>query len=182
MIQKIEDHSISPTDKFILDTNVLILLFGPNGGNQTKINRYSSFLQKAFHSKSTIYITSGILSEFVNVYFKLDFDKYCISHQGANYKRDFRPSNDFKTTVSDLKVQINSFIKRHTQPLSDQFDAIQWGTILSDLENSDFNDNLICEVARLNGLIVVSDDGDWYQHRSKLHILTANNWLSSQPQ
>jgi predicted nucleic acid-binding protein len=183
MILKIDTYTPKATDRFLLDTNVLLYLFCPTAANDpTKAAPYSNFLLRARQAGSELCFSALILSEFVNRYLRLDFEAFKVSNPTAiDFKRDFRPSTDYLTSVSELESAVKTYIYNLAIPLDDKFHLMGVGSLFADLENSDFNDNHCCAMAEAEGLIVVSEDRDWYVHRHRVNVLTANRWVLRQP-
>lgn len=68
-VYDIRTYKPKSSDKFLFDTNVLVLLFNGLNPNAEDIRSevYSDFMDKIIKSDATIYLTSLNLAEFVNV-------------------------------------------------------------------------------------------------------------------
>lgn len=166
------------SDIFFFDNNVWMYLFCPLGNfNKSKQKYYSSFLQSVTTSRSTIFISSMVLSEFSNRNLRMDFDlwKDETSNHSAEFKRDYVGTNRYKNTVEEIKVSINSIMKC-CDKTSDNFNAIEIGSILVHLSHIDFNDSYYIELAKLDKWKIVTDDNDFSKYTNhNVEIITLLN-------
>lgn len=175
---KIDIRTYQPKsgDCFFFDNNVWIYIFGPVASYNKNLQQiYSRFLSATQTAGATIFINSMILSEFSNRILRLNFDQWKRKCGIINpdYKRDFIGTNDYKDTVSELKLNIGKIIKI-TERGSDNFNAVNINRVLSHLEFIDFNDSYMIEMAATSGWKIVTDDGDFvkYQNHSITVITT----------
>src|SRR5690606_34761018 len=65
---------------------------------------YSTFLKNVRSSRSSIFMSSLVLSEFSNAFLKLDFNLWAKSEyrKDVKYKRDFVGSDRYRKTVNLL--------------------------------------------------------------------------------
>jgi hypothetical protein len=166
------------SDIFFFDNNVWMYLFCPLGNyNKSKQKHYSSFLQSVTTSRSTIFISSMVLSEFSNRNLRMDFDlwKDETGKYGAEFKKDYVGTSRYKNTVEEIKVSINSIMKC-CDKTSDNFNAIDIGNVLVHLSHIDFNDSYYIELAKLDSWKIVTDDNDFLKYTNhNIEIITLLN-------
>ena len=153
-------------------------LFCPLGNyNQKRQNSYSSFLKITKTSRSTIFISSMVLSEFANRYLRMDFEQWKNSevNYNADFKRDYVGSKQYLKTVDEIKIHIKN-IMRFCEKSSDNFNAIDLDDIFLHLQSIDFNDSYYIELAKLGKWKIVSDDKDFINYQN--HNLTVITFVS----
>lgn len=165
-------------DKFFFDANIWMYLFCPIGGyRKDVVIKYDGFLKKAIQMESPIFISSLVLSEFFNAYTRLEFNilrnKDCAY---KNYKKDFRGTEKYKQTVTEIKTIIETKILKLSKRINDKFDDIDLTKVLANVEESDFNDNyykvLLSEFGE--NIKIVTDDYDFSRVADPVSIVTAN--------
>lgn len=173
----IETYKSSYGDNFFFDTNVLIYLHCPIASNKQREQRlYSSFYKHIIQTKRGLFVNSLVLSEFANAYLRIDFNlwKREASNSGADYKKDFVGSTRFKTTVGNVKSALNTILAT-SEKMTDNFNAIQWSSIMAEFGTADFNDAYYLELARMNGWKIVTHDADFFKANTLgVDIITAN--------
>jgi hypothetical protein len=174
----ITKYSPKSTDVFFFDNNIWMYIFCPLGSfNKYKQKHYSSFLKSITTSRSTIFISSMILSEFANRSLRMDFDlwKEETSNYKADYKKDFVGTQRYKDTVEEIKLNINQIMK-FCEKTSDNFNAIELNDVLTHLAHIDFNDSYIIELAKIDKFKIVTDDSDFSKYKNhNLDIFTILN-------
>lgn len=175
---KITDHTVSPTSSYIFDTNVWIFLFAPlAGAKRYKQKVYSQLLADILSRKATIWITSIIISEYVNAVLRLAFKQWMHNKElrNADFKHDFRPTADYKMALSDVKVQVSEILNICAcRP--DDFNSIDVSTIISSMSTNsyDFGDAMIVDVCKRNKEIrLVTDDSDITEAELPFTVITA---------
>lgn len=159
----IKSYSPKALDVFFFDNNVWMYLFCPLGNyNKNKQKLYSSFLQSIQTAKSTIFISSLILSEFTNRYLRMDFElwKEETNFPLAVFKKDFIGIERYAETVKEITRIINQILK-FCEKSGDNFTAINFNSVLFHLSSIDFNDSYYIELARLDNWKIVTDDEDF---------------------
>ena len=174
----IDRYQPRETDKFFFDTNVWMYFYCPLGGYKQKvIRRYDRFLKKILQAKATIYISSLVLSEFVNAYIRLEFNiqKRKVPSIFKDFKRDFRNTEAYKKVANDVRTSVQHQIMKLSARLTDNFSEIDLEDIFRDIESSDFNDNYYLKMAEDNDLIIITNDADFVSaEKVNVQILTAN--------
>lgn len=156
-----------PDDNFFFDTNVWIAVFEPTGNTrQHAQSAYSSFFDKILNSGSEIHISSMVVSEFINVVLRIDFNlwKEAEGKQYADFKKDYRTTERYKDKSTMIATTLKNKILPHSTRINDKFNKIKIACLFDDLHNSDFNDLYIIELARNKNLKIVSDDHDLFSY------------------
>lgn len=162
---RIKDYTVAPTEGYLFDTNVWIFLFAPIAGSEKyKQKEYSRLLADIMRRKATLWITSLIVSEYVNAVLRMAFKQWMHKNRliSADYKHDFRPTEDYRTTLQDVKAQVSGIL-RICERRPDDFNHIDIGTIISSMgvTEYDFGDAMIADVCKRNQEIrLVTDDTD----------------------
>lgn len=174
----ITKYSPRSLDIFFFDNSVWMYLFCPLGNyNNNKQKYYSAFLQSIKTSRSTIFISSLVLSEFANRYLRMDFERWKEETKNltAVYKRDFIGIQRYNDTIEEIKRNINQ-IMLFCNKSSDNFNAIELNSIFRHLSEIDFNDSYYIELAKLGNWKIVTDDKDFIKCPSHdLEIITLGN-------
>jgi predicted nucleic acid-binding protein len=174
----ITQYSPKSLDIFFFDNSVWMYLFCPLGSyNSHKQKYYSSFLQRIKTSKSTIFISSLVLSEFANRYLRMDFERWKIetNNPTAVYKRDFIGIERYNDTIEEIKRNINQ-IMLFCDKSHDNFNAIELNSVFQHLSIIDFNDSYYIELAKLGHWKIVTDDKDFIKCPGHdLEIITSKN-------
>ena len=166
----ISDYSPKSSDIFFFDNNIWMFLFCPLanfGKNKQKV--YSSFLKEIKIADSTIFISSLILSEFANRYFRMDYELWKSETTPVNpsFKKEYIGSMRYSGTVIEVKKQIKRILKI-CERTPDNFNAINMEMILRHLEYIDFNDSYFIEMINLNDFSkwkLVTDDQDFIKYQ-----------------
>ena len=166
------------SDIFFFDNNIWMYLFCPLANyNKSKQRHYSSFLQSIKTSRSTIFISCLILSEFSNRNLRMDFDlwKDETGQYGADFKKDYVGTGRYMETVEEIKLSINK-IMQLCEKTPDNFNAIEIEDVLSHFSHIDFNDSYYLEMAKLAKWKIVTDDNDFSKYLNhNIEIVTLLN-------
>lgn len=171
---KISDFSLSPNDSILIDNSVWMYLFCPIGNhNQAHQKVYSGFVQSAKSSNATLLLNSLILSEFANRYFRMDFElwKKEKRNYGAEFKREYVRSERYKTTAGEVRKNIKSIV-RLCERTTDNFNTIQLDHVLSHIEEIDFNDSYLIELAKIYSAKIVTDDRDFFKIAADITVIS----------
>lgn len=170
----VKTHKFSSTDRLFLDTNIWLYLHGPHEPQASKlVKTYSDAFKRILSAQCQIYVDVTVISEFINRYTRMQW-KLAASH--FREFKDFRKSPFFKLHVSDI-VADAKLVMRHCVAIESGFDRLNIDTLLDVYADgkSDFNDQIIVELCKRKGLILLTHDGDFKD--SDLSILTANRSL-----
>ena len=160
-----ETHLIEPKNKYIVDTNILIYLYGDTE-LKTENKRNKMLSEKFLHAlniKCKVYIPAIVLSEFINRFHKLEYKRIRRNYTKKckyDYKNDYRNSEDYKKNNQFILNTIKHTILDRCELISDEFEKSNIEKIMAVEDNQDFNDNLIIDIANRNGLYVISADMD----------------------
>ena len=124
--------------------------------------------------KVIIYIDVLAISEFINTYAKL---KYGPFKRSMSFKV-FRNSQHFKPVAQDISVKVKQILKNCLR-IESEFETLEIGDLLKDyaIGGRDFNDQVITELCKSNGFMLITDDRDF--KTQEIPILTANRSLLS---
>lgn len=174
----IDTYTPLESDNFFFDTNIWIYLFCPIGNYKKKvIKKYDGFLKRACQSKSSVFISALVLSEFFNTWLRLDFNikKSEYPSRYSDFKKDFRNTKLYEDQALSIKTVVRKQIMRIAQRIDDKFATISIDDIFKEIEISDFNDNYFLVMANLEKFKIVTDDHDFVFSRAiTVPILTAN--------
>ena len=176
----IKDYEPCNDDRFFFDANIWIGLFVSLGGWHSEIRgQYDGFLKKVIEKKATIYISSLILSEFINRYLKLEYNLYVAYSGNENMRlKEYREEEDYKRVLKSINEDIEHRILEISKRLHDHFSEIPISGIINDFQNRiDFNDAYYHQLATIKGLKLVTHDGDFRKIFCKVDLITANRKL-----
>lgn len=173
MIIDIRKHNPSGSEHYLLDTNIWLFLYCPIGNYREDIvSKYSFFYNKLLKAHSTLYTTSLILSEFINVYLRMD----CKINETSRdkYKSDYRPSPAFLKTFEIIEQTVKGKILNQVKCLDDEMNKMSFDQILCDSRRSDFNDAYVSNLVRGKGIDILTDDRDFSKLVRNHNIFTGN--------
>jgi len=157
-------YNISSNDKILIDTNILIYIFCPLYSQkfESKIDTYSTILQEIQKQNSKILLSSIVVSEFINRWLRLDFDKNIQDKEHSkNFKKDYRGTDRYNRVLKQILKQIEKlYVNYNIENINDSFDKFD---IISSYEdkNNDFNDLLLAYISSSNNLKILTDDNDF---------------------
>ena len=159
-IKHINGYNISADEKFFIDANVWLYMYGPIGDYDEKaVQKYSSFFEKITSSGNEIYTCSSLISEVLNRYMRIEFQIAKEEDGIEDYKKDFRNNSEYEEVIASIEMIIKEKILDKCVQISDQFDSFNYDSTY--LNNGlDFNDALYCHLAIQNGLKIVTHDKD----------------------
>lgn len=164
-------------DRFLFDANIWIILYCQMGNHDAQKQRiYSDFMKKVSQNKSAILISSMILSEFVNRYLRFEFNqmKNEPDKKHWDFNRDYKKTNEYLNTVSEIKHIIENHILKYSEKVDDHFNEIDCDCIFDEWREMDFNDCYYLNLARIEGLKIVSDDAALRKTKLDITIVTAD--------
>lgn len=176
-IEKIRDYKISSGDCFFFDNNVWMFIFSPiSGANTFQQKAYSNLLKDIRSAKSTIFINSLIVSEYINRSLRLNHSlwrnrEFKAGNKFVDYKRDYRPTKEFENAQKDVYNEMTDILSiAFRKP--DDFHALNLEDVMN-AKGMDFNDAYYANFCELNRLILVTDDKDLQNTPLDITILTA---------
>ena len=173
---KISNYTVGPSEEFFFDTNIWMFLFAPLAGSkQKKQNIYSSLFGEILSRGATIWINSQVVAEYVNRCLRMEFEEWKkkTSNFGADYKRDYRPTDDYKNALHDTKLQVAAILqKSHKCP--DDFHIVNVDALISTMGNTyDYGDAIIVDLCKRKNFKLVTDDGDMTKTNLAFPVITA---------
>ncbi len=171
-VEEIASYAFKSSDKLLLDTNVWMLVCGPQKPEDSRVATYSQALTKILDAKSRIYIDVLIVSEFMNTYARL---KWKLLSSLPDFKQ-FRKSKDFKPVAQDIAADAKRVLQ-HCTRVEDGFESLAIESLMDEYAagNSDFNDQILATLCKKQGLKLVTDDGDF--RGREIPVITANKRL-----
>lgn len=173
---KISNYTVGPTEEFFFDTNIWMFLFAPlAGAKQNKQKAYSKLLGDIISRKATIWINSQVVAEYINCCLRMEFDvwKRNPENSSATFKHDFRQTEEYKSTLGDVKSQISLILQKSTR-IPDDFHAIDIDEIISSMGTSlDYGDAVIVDLCKRKNYKLVTDDRDMTNSEFSFDIITA---------
>lgn len=171
----INTYEPSPQDRIFFDCNVWIMLLSGIGNYAQKDQKtYSNFFHKLQMRKVKIAINSMLVSEYANVVLRIGFKEWMEKEQkrSPNFKRDYFGTPHFNEKVRQVKIQLKQMLKS-SEKFSDEFNALDFDSVLNDFDSIDFNDAYFMNYALLKGLKVVTRDRDFLKLQSKgIEVIT----------
>ena len=171
--KELASYQFIPADKLLLDTNIWLLVYGPQKPGDSRVATYSGALSRILTAKSHIYIDVLIVSEFINAYARLKWNVMGKPH--TDFKR-FRKSADFKPVAQDIAADVKRFLQ-HCTRVDSGFPSLAVDTMIDEYSagDSDFNDQILTALCKKEGLKLVTDDGDF--KNQGVAVITANKKL-----
>lgn len=174
-VHDIRSHRFSSSDRLFLDANIWLSVYGPLAFKRTSAMVYSIAIRDIRLTGCAVFLDVLVLSEFVNVLARWEHHQSPLNSKGF---KQFRQSPAFKPVAQDIANNATRIV-RQCQRCDASFPALDIEALLCEFEkgNSDFNDQILCEICRRNRFLFVTDDPDF--RGSGLTILTANRRLLS---
>jgi hypothetical protein len=147
-------------EPILIDANVWLYLLPPPGPPISAwASDYSAAFKRLLAAKAAPITDAIIISEYLNRYFRLEYDAGWKS-QYSTFKK-FRMSGDFKNLAEDAIDEAGQILKHsaiQNTPLKD----LDLESILTETKAGtlDFNDAVIVESCRHHGWKLLTNDGD----------------------
>lgn len=169
----VSSYNFNSNDALLLDTNIWLLIYGPQKPNDSKVETYSKALARILTARCKIYIDVLIVSEFINTYARIKWDVLGKPHK---YFKKFRKSQDFKPIARDIAADTQQVLK-HCLWIENGYETLSISALITEFAHgdSDFNDQIIASLCREKKLMLVTDDGDF--RNQNVLIVTANKRL-----
>ena len=167
---EVRHYNFTPQDKLFLDANIWLYLYGPQNPKAYWVTLYSTVFNRILNAKSQIYIDVLVVSEFINTYARQKKD--LVASHIKSFKA-FRNSSYFKPIASDIAADAKRVVD-HCSRIESGFATLAIDDLLTDYAagNSDFNDQMITELCKCNGLTLITNDRDF--RSQEIPILTVN--------
>ena len=159
---------------FLFDSNIWIFLFAPLANvHKEKQNKYSRLIRNIQSNRGTIYITSLIISEYVNRVLRLEFAlwKANCNIRNPEFKKDYRPTSAYDEALKNVKSQVQDILKL-TVKYPDNFQNCPVDSLLNQMnKDCDYNDLYIVHSCDVTNSILVSDDKDMNKITSNVFLM-----------
>lgn len=173
-----EQYQPISDDIVLLDTNILIrLLYSTDFDNHS--TSLETLFQKLLKSKCRLLISSIQISEFINRCIRLQYNIYKETNNLSDYefKKDYRNSNNYRECMKAILDIINTDIINTFEFIDDHFHSMDKSNIFQYGFSYDFNDSLLCEIAKDYKATLVTNDSDYGNYIAGLKIVTSNRFL-----
>ena len=166
-------YNFTRHDALMLDTNIWMLVYGPQKPRDNRVAVYSQALSKILTANSRICIDVLIVSEFINTYARLQWN---ISGKPQGEFKKFRKSQEFKSIANEIADSVRRVLK-HCSLIDSGFDTIDAMQLMAEYEagDADFNDQVIADSCRRKGLKLITDDSDFTRYG--ITVISANKKL-----
>lgn len=159
-------HLFEKSNEYIVDTNVLISLYGNKKYNQqissnNKLKIATQYYNKAIDHGCNVYVPAIVISEFANLFFKECWNELKLKDpkKYIDKKRDYRNTPKYERDCKYIKEVIENQIFKVLIPISDDFEELSVDQMFK-IDDEDFNDRLIIHIANKKNLYVISADID----------------------
>lgn len=176
-ICKIKNYEVKSGCSYFFDNNVWMLLFAKiAGAYEDRQKKYSSLLNDIKNRDGIIFISSLILSEYINRSLRLSFNQW-IDIEGrikseTDFKRDYRGTQHYKDSLKVTLLEVNDILEM-SERRPDDFHSINIDSIFYEMSSdSDFNDSYYVELCDKNNMILVTDDTDLLNTQKNISIVT----------
>lgn len=175
-IDSVSKHIVAPNSAYFFDTNVWIYIYGPiASAEQKKQAIYSTLLRNIIDHKATIFVSSLVLSEYINAVLHIGFKQWkrATGNFNANFKFDYRITADYQDRLKEAVLQVQEILKV-CERRPDDFHIVNIGVILASMnQNADYNDAYYIHDCEKIGMKLVSDDSDMKNVQSAITLITA---------
>ena len=165
----VTNHDFTPQDKLFLDANIWLYLHAQLKPQAYWVKIYSKVFDRILKAESEIYIDVLVMSEFINRYARIKHELVapCIKF------KNFRKSSDFKPVARDIAADVKKILN-HCCLIETGFATVETDGLLDEFAtgNSDFNDQVITELCKSNGLTLITNDSDF--KIQTIPVLSAN--------
>lgn len=154
---------------YFFDACVWRIIFSPTElpyQYDNQIEAYSNLYEKILANDGCIYITHTVISEYTNSLLRNYFDywKEKQNNPSLNYKKDFRPSEDYRKFSNSVSTQVRMILEDDAI-LFVENEYIYKKEVaqqsVSNLENSDFNDQLYVQICKKLNYTLITHDRDF---------------------
>lgn len=132
-------------------------------------------LSSIIDRNGTIFITSLILSEYINRVLRIGFRQWQDENHSkdSDFKHNYRKTGHYRDVLDDAIAQIKEILNI-AQRRPDDFNAIDIYSVLDAMgHDSDYNDSYLIKCCENGGMKLVSDDGDMTRIDSNITLIKA---------
>ena len=172
-IKDIRHHQFTSDEKFFLDTNVWLSVYGPVPFQRSRASIYSTAWRNIRSANCNVYADVVVISEFIYRYLQLERKQ---SPDPKENLKIFRKTDAFTAIANDITLNTKRILKSCVR-IGSCFEDIDMNLLLQEFEDGkiDFNDIVIEEICKRNEITLITDDRDFKD--IEINILTANNRL-----
>ena len=159
---RISTYRFRDTDHLLFDTNIWLFLYSPQyGPTDSRVRAYSAAMKSVLTARSHILIDALVLSEFVNAMARFAYNTLPMKTRPRDFKA-YRSSPIFKPVAKSIADACRRILAQAGRTDSG-FSSLNIEVVLSDYEagKADFNDQVLAELCKSQGLTLVTDDGDF---------------------
>lgn len=174
-VSSVKNYIVSPQECFFFDTNIWIFLYGQISNYEKKKQKeYSNLLYQILSRKSLLFVSSLVLSEFINRSLQIEFRnwKRKTGNVNADFKTDFRQTSEYSISMAATLSAVKDILSLAARR-PDDFNAIDTDALLSYGNDCDFNDAYIAMSCKRGNIILVTDDRDFPKSYPNLKIISA---------
>jgi predicted nucleic acid-binding protein len=178
LVYPIENYHFHSDDGVLFDANIWMYIYGPPSHISSQYRyAYTSALRRIRGAGCRIILDELVLSEFINAYARFFYNKLPSDFKPGDFKL-FRNSSHFKPVAEQIARRARKILEK-SEPAKSRFESAEIISILTEYASgeADFNDQVLAELCRANGLKLVTHDADF--SGTNLTILTANPRLLS---
>ena len=169
----VETYTFQSNEKYFVDASVWLAVYGPTVPRDRRARIYSDALKHLRASNAAIFIDVIVMAELVNRWSRFEYGQ--MPEPRPTFKT-YRASPAFAAVARDAATQMRNILK-YVKRTGTPFANVDMDIVLTRFASGvdDINDQLIAEKCRLDGLVLVSDDGD--MARYDLELVTGNGRL-----
>lgn len=172
----LKKFNTSPSDKFLFDTNIWIYLYAPIAGANAALQaKYARLLKEIISRNATIFITSTIVSEYINRSLRIAFGNWKKANNlaSADFKRDYRCTGEYKSDLNAVKIEIKEILaNKCVSQKPDNFHNINIDDLFGRMDDGcDYNDAYIIKTCEQDNTILVSNDKDFQNLSSPVKLI-----------
>ena len=170
---EVRNYNFTSQHKLFLDANIWLYLYAPHKPGDLSVQTYSNVFNSILNAQSQIYIDILVVSEFINTYAR---KKWRLVAPNIRSFKFFRNSRHFKPVAKAIAAEVKQIMK-YCSRIESGFTTLEISDLLNDYATGDcdFNDQIIKELCKSNGLTLITDDSDF--ETQEIPILTANQSL-----
>ena len=169
----LSSYQFSASDRLFLDTNVWLAVLGPHAPGDELARIYSRALADIRQARCAIFVDSLVLAEFINRCVRIAFETFCPNCATPGKFKEFRRSPLFAQAAADIANDAGRILE-YCGRLDHCFAALDIDPLLAAFGagRCDFNDLVITELCKREGLTLVTHDGDF--SRATVPLISAN--------
>lgn len=171
----VANYVFEDDDELFLDANIWLIVYGPYGTTDARVDTYSLALRRILEAKCRIHVDVLVVSEFINSYSRMKWKQSADGKIYRNFKA-FRDSRYFRSVAQEVVGGVRRVVA-HCSRIESRFETLDVDGLIEEYARggADFNDQVIRELCKSRNLTLVTDDGDF--DAAGIPVLTANRRL-----